>query len=266
MTIGELVVGWRDVVDVAIVALIIYNLLLIIRGTRAVQVIFGLLFVGGIYFAARFAQLATLERLLEALLFFLPFAVIVLFQQEIRRGLAAFGRNPLWTFGSHQKVESTIHEVVLAASALSTRRIGALVVIQRLEGLRAHIENGIQIDAAVSYDLLVNLFTPGSPMHDGAAIIQDDRIAAAACFLPLSLDPDLSSELGTRHRAAVGISTESDALAVVVSEESGQISLAIDGRLYRDLDSKELRNNLYRHLITDSGTEGGSSTAGREEK
>ena len=255
MNIGELVITLRDVVDVAIVAIIIYNLLLIIRGTRAVQVLIGLLFVGGIYFAARFTQLATLERMLEALLFFLPFAVIVLFQQEIRRGLAAFGRNPLWTFGSHQKIESTIHEVVLAASALATRRIGGLIVIQRLEGLRAHIENGIQIDAAVSYDLLVNVFTPGSPLHDGAAIIQEDRIAAAACFLPLSLDPDLSSELGTRHRAAVGISKESDALAVVVSEESGQISLAIGGHLYRDLESKGLRNSLYKHLITDTGAE-----------
>ena len=255
MTIGELIITWRDVVDVAIVAVIIYNLLLIIRGTRAVQVIIGLLFVGGIYFAARLAELVTLERMLYSLLIFLPFAVIVLFQQEIRRGLAAFGRNPLWSFGSHQKIESTIYELVLAASALSTKKTGALIVMQRLEGLRTHIENGIQIDAAVSYDLLVNIFTPGTPLHDGAVIIQQDRIAAAACFLPLSLDPDLSSELGTRHRAAVGISKESDALAIVVSEETGQISLALGGHLHRGLDSKSLRNALYKHLITEVGAE-----------
>lgn len=255
MTIGELVLTWRDVVDITLVAIIIYNLLLIIRGTRAVQVLIGLLFVGGIYLAAKLTQLATLESILYNLLFFLPIAVIVLFQQEIRRGLAAFGRNPLWSFGSHQKIESTIHELVLAASALSTQKTGALVVIQRLEGLRAHVENGILIDAAVSYDLLVNIFSPGTPLHDGAVIVQEDRIAAAACFLPLSLDPGLSSELGTRHRAAVGISRDSDAVAVVVSEETGKISLAIGGDLHRDLDSKSLRNSLYKHLISDSGTE-----------
>ncbi|MDH3255761.1 MAG: diadenylate cyclase CdaA [Acidobacteriota bacterium] len=255
MSIGEFIITWRDVVDVSLVAIIIYNLLLIIRGTRAVQVLIGLLFVGGIYFAAHFTQLATLETMLKSLLFFLPFAVIVLFQQEIRRGLAAFGRNPLWTFGSHQKIESTIHELVLAASALSARRIGALVVIQRLEGLRAHVENGILLDARISYDLLVNIFSPGTPLHDGAVIVQQDRIAAAACFLPLSLDPGLSTELGTRHRAAVGISTDSDAVAVVVSEETGKISLAIGGHLFRDLDSKGLRNSLYKHLITEAGSE-----------
>jgi diadenylate cyclase len=161
----------------------------------------------------------------------------------------------LWSFGSHQKVESTIHELVLAASALSTKKVGALIVIQRLEGLRAHAENGILIDAAVSYDLLVNIFSPGTPLHDGAVIVQEDRIAAAACFLPLSLDPGLSSELGTRHRAAVGISRDSDAVAVVVSEETGKISLAIGGDLHRDLDSKSLRNSLYKHLISETGTE-----------
>jgi uncharacterized protein (TIGR00159 family) len=255
VTIGELVVTWRDVVDVALVAIIIYNLLLIIRGTRAVQVLIGLLFVGGIYLAARVTALATLERMLGALLVLIPFAVIVLFQQEIRRGLAAFGRNPLWSFGSHQKIESTIHEVVLAASALSTRKIGALIVIQRLEGLRTHIENGILLDAAVSYDLLVNVFSPGTPLHDGAVIIIEDRIAAAGCFLPLSLDPGLSSDLGTRHRAAVGISRDSDAVAVVVSEETGTISLAIDDHLHRNLDSKSLRNSLYKHLISETGAE-----------
>jgi len=256
VTIGELVITWRDVVDVALVAIIIYNLLLIIRGTRAVQVLIGLLFVGGIYLAARVTELATLERMLGALLVLIPFAVIVLFQQEIRRGLAAFGRNPLWSFGSHQKIESTIHEVVLAASALSTRKVGALIVIQRLEGLRTHIENGIMLDAAVSYDLLVNIFSPGTPLHDGAVIVLEDRIAAAGCFLPLSLDPGLSTDLGTRHRAAVGISRDSDAVAVVVSEETGKISLAIDDHLHRDLDSKSLRNSLYKHLISETGAEG----------
>jgi diadenylate cyclase len=255
VTIGDWVITWRDILDILLVAVVLYNLLLIIRGTRAVQILIGLLFVGGIYFSARFTQLVTLETMLRSLLIFLPFAVIILFQQEIRRGLAAFGRNPLWTFGSHQKIESTINEVVLAVSALSTRRVGALIVIQRLEGLRNYIENGIVVDALVSYDLLVNIFTPGTPLHDGAAIIQQDRLAAAACFLPLTLDPDLSTEVGTRHRAALGISKESDAVAVVVSEETGGISLAMSGHLVRDLDSRELRNDLYRSLIAETPAE-----------
>ncbi len=242
----------RDLLDIALVALVFYNLLLLIRGTRAVQILLGLVFVGGIYWAARLARLATLETILRSLLIFVPFAVIVLFQHEIRRGLASFGRNPLMTFGAHQQTENTIHELVLAASALATKRIGALIVVQRLEGLRNYVENGIAIDARVSYDLLVNLFTPGTPLHDGAAIVQDDRLAAAACFLPLALDTELSTELGTRHRAAVGISNETDAVAIVVSEETGGTSLAVAGQLISDLDSKSLRNHLYRYLITEA--------------
>lgn len=247
-------VTWRDVLDIILVGLVFYNLLLLIRGTRAVQILLGLIFVGGIYWAARLARLATLETLLRSLLIFVPFAVIVLFQHEIRRGLASFGRNPLITFGSHQQTETTIHEIVLAASALATRKIGALIVVQRLEGLRNYVENGIETDARVSYDLLVNLFTPGTPLHDGAAIIQEDRLAAAACFLPLTLDSEVSSELGTRHRAAIGISNETDAIAIVVSEETGGISLAIHGQLMTRLDSKTLRNRLYRYLITEIGS------------
>lgn len=249
----------RDLVDIALVAVVFYNLLLLIRGTRAVQVLLGLVFFGGIYWAARLAELATLETILRSLLIFLPFAVIVLFQQEFRRGLANFGRNPLLNFGGHQLTETAIHELVLAATALATRRIGALIVIQRLEGLRNYVENGIRIDSRVSYDLLVNIFTPGTPLHDGAVIIFDNRIAAAACFLPVKLDSELSTELGTRHRAALGISSESDALAIVVSEETGKISLAVGGALIRDLDSKTLRNHLYRYLITELATSEGAA-------
>lgn len=246
-------VGWRDVVDIALVAVVFYNLLLLIRGTRAVQVLLGLVFFGGVYWAARLAQLATLETILRSLLIFLPFAVIVLFQAEFRRGLASFGRNPLLAFSTHQITETAIHELVLAATALATQKTGALIVIQRLEGLRNYIENGIRIDSRVSYDLLVNIFTPGTPLHDGAVIVSENRIAAAACFLPVKLDSELSTELGTRHRAAQGISSESDAISVVVSEETGQISLAVAGELIRDLDSKALRNHLYRYLITELG-------------
>jgi uncharacterized protein (TIGR00159 family) len=244
-------VTWRDLLDIALVALVIYNLLLLIRGTRAVQMLLGILFIAAAYYIAGAAELTTLQELLANFLLVLPFAIIVLFQQEIRHALASFGRNPLWGLGTHQKVESTINEIVLAATSLAERRIGALLVVQRLEGLRNYIENGVEIDAKVTYDLIINLFTPETPLHDGAAIIQQDRLAAAACFLPLTLNPELSKDLGTRHRAALGISEEADAIAVVVSEESGTISLALAGQLITDLDSKTLRNSLYKYLITD---------------
>jgi diadenylate cyclase len=243
--------SWRDVLDVVLVSVVIYNLLLLIRGTRAVQVLFGILFIGGAWYLAGTADLPTLQQLLEKFLIVLPFAIIVLFQQEIRRALASFGRNPLWGLGAQEKVESTIHEIGVAATTLARRKVGALIVIQRLEGLRDYIENGIGLDAQVSYDLLINLFSPDTPLHDGAAIIQQDRIAAAACFLPLTLNPELSTFYGTRHRAALGISEEADAVAVVVSEETGHISVAIAGELIPELDSKSLRNTLYQYLVTD---------------
>ncbi len=251
-------VTWRDVIDIALVAIVIYNLLLLIRGTRAVQMLLGILFIAAAYGVADLAGLKTLRDILAAFILVLPIAIIVLFQQEIRLALASFGRNPLWGLGAHRKVESTINEVVLAATTLAERRIGALIVIQRLEGLRNYIENGVGIDANVTYDLLINLFIPDTPLHDGAVIIQQDRIAAAACFLPLTLNPELSKEFGSRHRAALGISEETDALAIVVSEEKGMISLAMYGELIRDLDGKTLRNSLYKYLITDVSAQPGT--------
>jgi len=255
-------IPWRDLIDILAVAIVVYNLLLLIRGTRAVQMLLGILFIGVLYYLARVADLPTLKRILESLLIFLPFAIIVLFQHEIRRALASFGRNPLWGFTRSQQVESTFNEIVLAATSLSSKRIGALIIIERLDGLRTYVENGIVMDAVVSYDLLINIFTPGTPLHDGAVIIQGDRIAAAASFLPLTLNPALSKDFGTRHRAALGISEETDAVAVVVSEETGVISLAFDGELVRGLDPKSLRNDLYKYLISDLKPEKGG-TRGR---
>jgi diadenylate cyclase len=243
--------NWRDALDIFFVAVVIYNLLLLIRGTRAVQMLGGIVFVGLIYFMAQLAELPTLQDILENLLIVLPFAIIVLFQQEIRRALANFGRNPLWGLTKQQKVVSSFGDIVLAATTLSAQRVGALIVIERLQGLRNYVENGIELDATISYDLIINIFTPDTPLHDGAVIVQDDRIAAAACFLPLTGNPVLSKEFGTRHRAALGITEETDAVAVVVSEESGIISVAFDGELIRDLDGKSLRNMLYQYLITD---------------
>ncbi|HVR95634.1 MAG TPA: diadenylate cyclase CdaA [Thermoanaerobaculia bacterium] len=242
---------WRDAIDILAVAFIVYNLLLLIRGTRAVQMLLGLVFVGVVYYGAQIAELPTLQTILENLLIVLPFAIIVLFQQEIRRALANFGRNPLWGLTKQQQVVSAFGDIVLAVTTLSTRRVGALIVIERLQGLRNYVENGIALNAVISYDLLINIFTPDTPLHDGAVIIQDDRIAAAACFLPLTPNPELSKEFGTRHRAALGITEETDAVAVVVSEETGTISVAFDGALIRDLDGKSLRNTLYKYLVTD---------------
>jgi uncharacterized protein (TIGR00159 family) len=252
-------VTWRDALDILFVAVVIYNLLLLIRGTRAVQMLLGIVFVGLLYYLAQLANLPTLQTLLENLLIVLPFAIIVLFQQEIRRALANFGRNPLWGLTKQQKVVSSFGDIVLAATTLSSQRTGALIVIERLQGLRNFVENGIELDSTLSYDLLINVFTPETPLHDGAVIVQDDRIAAAACFLPLTNNPELSKEFGTRHRAALGITEETDAVAVVVSEETGIISLAFDGEMIRDLDGKSLRNMLYQYLVTDLYPQAGTA-------
>jgi len=249
--------GWRDILDVALVFIVVYYLLLLIRGTRAVQILLGILFLGGIYYLAGQFELLTLQSLLSRFLTLLPLAIIVLFQQEIRRALANVGRNPLWGLNAQKKVHSTIQEVELAACALAATSTGALIVLQRLEGLRDYIENGVEVDAKVSHPLLIGLFSPDTPLHDGAAIIQQDRLAAASCVLPVSSRPGLARELGTRHRAAIGITEETDALAVVVSEETGAISLALGGELIRNLDGKALRNQLYQHLIRDIGTKVG---------
>ena len=244
-------VPWRDLADILLVALVIYNLLLLIRGTRAVQILLGILFVGSSFYLARMARLTTLETLLEKFLIVLPFAILVLFQHEIRRALANFGRNPFWRSTGVADEPAVFHDVALATTTLASRRIGALIVLERLEGLRDFVENGVRLNADVSFDLLISIFTPGTPLHDGAVIIRQGRLAAAACFLPLTQNPELSKELGTRHRAALGISEETDAIAVVVSEETGVISVAYDGAITSDLDAKTLRNTLYKTLVTD---------------
>ena len=244
----DLTFTWRDAVDVFVVALIAYFLLRLIRGTRAVQMVLGILAIFLVYEIAVFLKLAALRTVLRALIFYLPFAIIVLFAAELRRVLAAFGRTPVFAWFSGYHSEETISDIVLAMTSLSARKIGALVVLERREGLKTYIENGVRLDSAVSYDLLVTLFAPGTPLHDGAVILSGDRIAAAACFLPLSLKEGLSKRFGTRHRAAIGISEETDALAVVVSEERGTISLARDGRLVEDLDGKSLRDLLFREF------------------
>jgi diadenylate cyclase len=241
----------RDIADVLLVALLLYNLLLLIRGTRAVQVVIGILVLVLIYYSARFLELAALETTFENFFIILPLAILVLFQHEIRRALANFGRAPLWGLGQRQSLAKSLHDVALAAATLSERRIGALIVFERQEGLRNYVENGIAIDGILSLDLLIALFHHDSPTHDGAVVVQGARIASASCFLPLTRNFELSKELGTRHRAALGICEETDAVALVVSEETGDISLAIGGKLHRRLDSNSLLTLLFKLLISD---------------
>ena len=243
--ITQLEVGVRDLVDILLVAVLFYLLLVVLRGTRAIPMLWGILVVTAVYVAARAFDLITLATILREVLFYLPFAIIVLFQHEIRRVLAAVGRTPLlrWT-SSLSPRHVLINDIVLACETLMARRYGALIVIERDEGLRTYVETGIPVDARLSYDLLVNVFTPGTPLHDGATVVRGNRITAAGCFLPLSTRADLSTTYGSRHRAALGVTEETDAVAVVVSEERGALSVAEGGRLHANLDRRALRDLL----------------------
>jgi diadenylate cyclase len=245
----QIQVGVRDLVDILLVAIVFYLMLAVLKGTRGMSMLWGILVLAATYLAAQALDLITLATILGNVLFYLPFAIIVVFQHEIRRILAAVGRTPLlrWTAALSPR-EVLINDVVLACDTLVARRYGALIVIERDEGLRTYIETGVPIDARLSYDLLVNLFTPGTPLHDGAAVVQGNRIAAASCFLPLSGRADLSTEYGSRHRAALGISEETDAVAVVVSEERGAMGVAVGGKLRSNLARRELRDLLIELL------------------
>lgn len=241
---------WWDLVDIAIVSALIYELLTLIRGTRAVQMAVGLGFIAALFYVSRWGHLDTVNWLIRNMVGYLVFAAIVLFQADIRRALAHFGRGRVFRYFARPETdEETIEELVVASTALSARRIGAIVVVERETGLRNYIEGGIPLDATLTYDLLVSVFQPTSPLHDGAAILQGDRVAAAGCFLPLTTNPRLGRELGSRHRAAIGLTEESDAIAIVVSEETGNISLALDGGIERGLSPDQLRARL-RSFIT----------------
>lgn len=229
-------ISWWDALDIALVSVLIYELLVLIRGTRAVQMALSGGFLIGLFFLSRFLELETINWVIRMLGTSAVFAIIVLFQADIRRALAHFGRASFFRyFEGASSADETVEELVVAATNLSARHIGAIIVIERQIGLRNYIEGGIPLDATITYDLVASIFQPGSPLHDGAAIVQGDRIAAAACFLPLSVNPRVSRDLGTRHRAALGLTEENDAVAIVVSEETGAISVATDGNLERGL-------------------------------
>ena len=242
--------SWWDILDILIVAVLIYEFLKLIRGTRAVQMALGSVLVLLLFYVSRLAPLQTVNWLIRNLLVYVGFAAIVIFQQDIRRALANLGRAPFFRYFTRaETVDEMIEEVSVAATMLASKRVGAIIAVEREIGLRNYIESGIPLDAAVTYDLLVTIFQPGSPLHDGAALIQEGRVAAAACFLPLTVNPRLDRDLGTRHRAAIGLTEESDAVAVVVSEERGEISLAVDGRIERHLTGDTLRGRLQALLV-----------------
>lgn len=248
---------WIDAMDVLIVAFAVYHLLLMFKGTKALQMILGLALV---YLSSRIALgggLLTVNWVLQNLLGVSFLLIIILFQPELRRALASFGLRSrlLRAFGRHQEAH-IIDELVRTAISLAGKKIGAIIVLERETKLSDYVESGVAIDAALSRRLLESIFYPGSPLHDGAVIVQGGRVAAASCFLPLALNPDVSQELGTRHRAAIGLTEETDALSIVVSEETGSISFVRVGAITEDLDATALRRLLGEQLEPARGAAG----------
>jgi diadenylate cyclase len=234
----------RNVLDMTLVFIIVYVVLKLLRGTRAVPTVVGMVILALLYWLAVAQDLATLEFVLQNAVIYIGVAIIVLFQSEIRQALIYFGnrlRIPVLRRQRGQLGETIYDEIVLAATTLSSEKIGALIVVERNVGLRNLIDAGVSIDAKLSYDLLVTIFNPTTPLHDGAVIIQNERIAAASVFLPLTKNPSVSRELGTRHRAAIGVTEGSDAVSVVVSEETGLITFVESGEVKRNLDTTALR-------------------------
>src|SRR5580692_2437808 len=232
-----------SVIDILLVAFIIYEFLALIKGTRASLMVVGVAGRGLACYLSRLGNLADPQWLISTLLPYTVFALIVVFAAEIRQALARLGRGLTLSRNAGSEADA-YDDIVLAANLFCQNQTGALIVIEREIGLRTYIESGVPLDARLSYDLLATIFRPSAPLHDGAVIVQGDRIAAAACFLPLSMNPVLSTQLGTRHRAAIGITEETDAIAVIVSEETGSISLAVSGKIERDLSVEQLRDRL----------------------
>jgi len=237
---------WQDVVDMLIIAFVLYQLVLLIRGTRAVQMITGLVVLAAVYQGAQYFELYTVNWVIDAIGNVLLIVVVVVFQHDIRRMLTQVGTGPLFSGMQRFAQGQAIEEITRAAVLLAGRRIGALIVLHREVGLNEYMEGGTRLDAEVTKELIVSIFLPASPLHDGALVVQHGRIIAAGCLLPLTTNPNVSKTLGTRHRAAIGLTEETDAVVVVVSEEEGTISLVREGRITRDLDAGILRSTLQQ--------------------
>jgi diadenylate cyclase len=237
----------QDAIDIAIITFVIYRIIDLIRGTRAVQMLIGLAVVFLTYLSSQYFSLYTLNWILDNFLSSILLVIVVIFQDDIRRALTQVGTRPF--FGTEPRLQGQdIEEIVRAAVSLASKRIGALIVLPRDVGLNQYIEVGTPLDAKVSKELITSIFLPTSPIHDGALVIQHGRIIAAGCFLPLTTNPHVSKTLGTRHRAAIGLTEETDAIVVVISEEEGAISLVREGRITRDVDAGTLRTTLQKLL------------------
>ncbi len=239
--------GLNDVLDILIVAVIIYQLLKFLSGTRGWQILIGLTFLLSIWLFAKILQLQTVLWIFDNLWAIALFLLIVVFQPELRRGLAKLGEGGIFSIGN-QSQKKVIDEVIRAVTFLAERKIGALIVFERAVDLENYVEGCVKLNAEVNLELLITIFIPQTPLHDGAVIIKDQKIASAHCFLPLTINPNVPKHMGTRHRAAIGISEETDAVAVVVSEERGEISIAVDGKLLRNLDALSLKQKLTQLL------------------
>lgn len=239
---------WIGVIDILVVAILIYQFLMIVRGRRSAHILVGVVMLIGTYLASVYLGLELLRGILVSMAAYAPIALIVMFQSELRRLLARIGRRRLLTLGGRVQRREFAEEIVLALAQLSQTKTGALVVVERDIGLRTFIESGVAIDAVLSRDLLLAIFQNGSALHDGAVIVKGDRVAAAACFLPLSVKPVAARKLGTRHRAAIGVTEESDCLALVVSEETGHMSVAASGEIELNVSQEELEMRIADHL------------------
>jgi diadenylate cyclase len=244
-----------DIVDIVIVAFIIYRIILLIRGTRAVQMLVGLVVVLGLYIVSLRVGFFTLHWILNNFIASMILVIIVIFQDDIRRALTRVGRNPFLSSSSSDKLEKVeiIEEIVRASLTLVEKRLGALIVLERKTGLNNYIEKGVLIDGCVQKETIISIFQPTSPLHDGAVIIQEGRIAAAGCLLPLDTDMEISDTFGTRHQCAMSLSRETDAVVVIISEEKGTVSLAFEGTMRWGLSERLLRDTLLRLLPVGKG-------------
>ncbi|MFQ6078749.1 MAG: diadenylate cyclase CdaA [Thermodesulfobacteriota bacterium] len=239
-------IRWQDIVDIAIVSVLMYWIIIFIKGTRAVQMIFGLALIIVAFIISRKGELLTLHWILNTFFSSIILVIIVIFQNDIRRALTTVGKNPFFTGTSLAEGSHIFEELTKATVSLANKKIGALIVLERKTGLGEYIEGGNDLGATISKELIGSIFQPLSPLHDGAMIIRDGKIAAAGCLLPLSMDSEISSDMGTRHRAAIGLTKETDAAVIVISEETGTISFALEGKITRNLDPTALRRILVR--------------------
>lgn len=240
-----------EIIDIFLVTLVIYKLMTLIRGTRAVQLLKGILVIISAWLLSSYFGLETLSWLMSQVMIYGVLAMIIIFQPELRRALEQLGRGQLFSRSKQDEdeiIENMTKETVKAVEYMAQRRIGALIVFQRETGLNDFIETGISIEGKLSSALLINIFIPNTPMHDGAVIIQKNQVMASGCYLPLSENPSLSKDLGTRHRAALGITESTDSISLVVSEETGQIAFMHNGEVKHDLDEEKLTQLLQKEL------------------